>query len=121
WAALRLLECDVPASDPAVERAAACLRHVGTDVDERHAPYCLALMILFFDRLGDPADIPLIQALAARLLGGQNAEGIWSYACPPLNTQEVRQLRGTLRRQAELKAKGELPKPAVGAGGRPAL
>src|SRR5262249_44186420 len=65
-AALALLECDVPASDPAIQNAARFLRGAWTNIDEGHATYCLALMILFFDRLGEPDDVPIIQALAVR-------------------------------------------------------
>jgi hypothetical protein len=111
-AALALLECDVDAVDPAVQRAAGYLRNAWTNVDERHATYCLSLMILFFDRLADPVDEPIIQALAVRLLGGQNSEGAWSYACPPLGTQDVRQLKSLIQRKTELKATGKLPEPA---------
>lgn len=109
-AALALLECEVPTTDPAIQRAANYLRNVWTNVDERHATYCLSLIILFFDRLGDPVDEPIIQAAAVRLLGGQNADGAWSYACPPLGNQDVRQLKTLIQHKAEMKARGELPK-----------
>src|SRR4029077_7852409 len=55
-------------------------------------------------------DVPIIQALAVRLLGGQNSEGMWTYACPPLGPQDVRQMNTLIKKQSELKAKGELPK-----------
>jgi hypothetical protein len=119
---LALLECDVPATDPAIEAAAKFLRNHWAEVDDSHATYTLALAVLFFDRLGEPEDTPIIQALGARLLGGQNADGAWSYACPPLDKQDLRQLQSLIQRRVELKAKGELPKlKAADAGRRPAL
>lgn len=36
---------------------------------------------MYLDRLGDPADEPLIQILAVRLLVGQTPHGGWSYNC----------------------------------------
>ena len=107
---LTLLECDVPATDPAVQHAATYLRKVWTDINDLHTTYALALTLLFFDRLGDPADMPIIQALGVRLLGGQNALGGWSYQCPELTKEEVRKLRSLAERQAELKADGQIPK-----------
>ncbi|HMC89288.1 MAG TPA: hypothetical protein VKI17_07055, partial [Gemmataceae bacterium] len=107
---LTLLECDVPATDPAVQHAATHLRKVWTDINDLHTTYALALTLLFFDRLGDPADIPIIQALGVRILGGQNTLGGWSYQCPELTKEEVRKLKSLAERQAELKADGQIPK-----------
>src|SRR5260370_20049624 len=47
--------------------------------------YGLALSILLLDRVGDPRDRPLIQALALRLIAGQTTTGGWSYKCPILS------------------------------------
>lgn len=41
--------------------------------------YNVSLMILFFDKLGKPEDIGLIQLLGIKLLSGQNAAGGWGY------------------------------------------
>src|SRR5438067_5141638 len=57
---LTLLECGVPATDPAVRRAAAFVRRQAPGND---ATYEISLAILFLDRLGDPQDEPLIRAL----------------------------------------------------------
>src|SRR5262249_53537206 len=66
--ALTLLECGLPATDPAVQKAAAYVRNAsGTLV----TTYDLALAILFLDRLNDPADRKLIRTLAFRLVAGQ--------------------------------------------------
>src|SRR6516165_4650778 len=96
---LTLLECDVPATDPAVQRAATFLRTAWVDISDQHMTYAISLTILFLDRLGDPADTPIIQALAARLLGGQNAAGGWSYGCPALGREDLRRLKTLLDRQ----------------------
>src|SRR5206468_7312090 len=44
--------------------------------------YALSTSIWLFDRLGDEADVPLIQLFAVRLMGGQNEAGGWTYTCP---------------------------------------
>jgi hypothetical protein len=75
-AAWTLLETGVSADDPAVQKAAAALRK---DMIAQNETYALALAVIFFDRLKDSVDEPLIQALGARLLGGQNALGGWDY------------------------------------------
>jgi hypothetical protein len=109
-AGLTLLECNLSADDPAVAKAAQAVRAA--------APVCcytyaVALSILFLDRLGDPADVPLIGALACRLLAGQGDGGGWSYQCPQVVTfQEVKAL---MRRQAEFIARRQLPKPGEAA------
>ena len=87
-AGLTLLECDVPASDPAIQQTAEFLRKSWTDVNDEYTTYAISLAILFFDRLGDPADTPIIQALGVRLLAGQNAAGGWTYMCPPLGADD---------------------------------
>src|SRR5262249_3900623 len=109
-AGLTLLECEVPPADPAVKEAAEYLRKSWTDVNDEYTTYAISLAILFFDRLGDPADTPIIQALGVRLLAGQNAAGGWTYMCPPLGADDLRQLRAMIERQVELKTKPELPK-----------
>jgi hypothetical protein len=86
---LTLLECDIPAQDPAVQKAAAYVRfHTGN----LNATYELSLAILFLDRLADPRDRSLIQGMALRLLAGQTESGGWSYNCYPLSPQEMYQL-----------------------------
>jgi hypothetical protein len=82
---LTLLECGVPANDPAVERAAALVRSA---VPGLTSTYELGLSILFLDRLGDPRDRPLIQVMALRLVAGQNGDGGWGYNCPLLSPRD---------------------------------
>src|SRR5262245_45791593 len=67
-AALALLECGVKTDDDIIVKARSFVRDQiipGNDV------YHVSLAIMFLDRLGDPADVPLIQALAVRLMEGQ--------------------------------------------------
>jgi len=115
-AGLTLLECEVPPDDPAVKQAAEYLRKSWTDVNDEYTTYAISLAILFFDRLGDPADTPIIQALGVRLLAGQNNAGGWTYMCPPLGADDLRQLKAMVEHRVELKTKNELPK----AGAKPA-
>jgi hypothetical protein len=94
---LTLLECDVPAGDPAVQRTARFLRSYAarTKLD---ATYELSLAILFLDRLGDPKDEKIIREFALRLIAGQSATGGWGYKCPILSTGDSRDLLAVLRR-----------------------
>lgn len=105
---LALMECDVPAADPAIQQGAAYIRNVWATIDD-HTTYAIALTILFLDRLGNADDEPIIQALAVRLLAGQNADGGWDYGCPPLGAVDTRSLQTMIKKEVELKAT-ELPK-----------
>ena len=75
-AAWTLLESDVSEKDQVVQKAAAHLRREAVKLEQT---YTQALAILFFDRLGDPGDEALIQALGVRLLAGQRNAGTWTY------------------------------------------
>jgi hypothetical protein len=98
-AGLTLLECDVPATDPAVLLAIKALRPATPELTDT---YSLSLAILFLDRLGDPGDVPLIQAMAVRLVAGQDSAGGWSYHCPAPDNEEVRRLTKLVRNRREL-------------------
>lgn len=89
-AGLTLLECEVAPTDPAIKEAAQYLRKSWTDVNDEYTTYAISLAILFFDRLSDPVDTPVIQALGVRLLAGQNAAGGWTYMCPALGEDDLR-------------------------------
>jgi hypothetical protein len=91
---LTLLECDTPAKDPAVQKAAAFVRAHATGL---RSTYELSLAVLFLDRLGDKRDRPLIQGMALRLLAGQNDGGGWTYVCPPLTSKDMFQLYAFLQ------------------------
>jgi hypothetical protein len=109
-AGLTLLECGVPADDPAVVKAAAVVREAALTATQT---YSLALSILFLDRLGDPADVFLIESMTVRLLAGQNNYGGWTYQCPSIPEPELRRLTTLLRQRNELVAARELPKPGT--------
>jgi len=96
---LTLLECGAAADDKAVLRAADVVRQASPGMTET---YSLSLGILFLDRLGDAADVPLIESMTVRLLAGQNAAGGWTYHCPNISEAEVRRLTGQLNKRSEL-------------------
>jgi hypothetical protein len=111
-AGLTLLECGVKSDDRAIKDAAAAVRKGSVDLTHT---YSLALGILFLDRLDDPADTPLIEAMVIRLLAGQNASGGWGYFCPDVDAEEVRRLTAAIRDGSTLKGRAALPKlPAKG-------
>ena len=93
---LTLLECDVPSSDPAIQKAARELRQASIELTHT---YSLALAILFFDRLADPADTYLIQSLAVRLRTGQTYADGWSYYTPRPSAEQVRRLTTWLKQR----------------------
>jgi hypothetical protein len=109
-AGLTLLECGVPADDPAVVKAAAAVRQAALTTTQT---YSLALSILFLDRLGEPADVFLIESMTVRLLAGQNNYGGWTYECPSISDSELRRLTTLLRQRNELVAAKDLPKAGV--------
>lgn len=86
---LTLLECGVKPDDAAIVKAARNIRQAAPTLTYT---YAVALSILFLDRLGDPNDVPLIQVLGARLLGGQKATGGWGYECPAIGGAEMQRL-----------------------------
>src|SRR5207237_12890 len=63
---LTLLECGATGDDPLVRQIADRVRD---QCAETNRVYNLTLAILLFDRLGDDRDVPLLQAMAVRLLG----------------------------------------------------
>jgi hypothetical protein len=95
-AALTLLECGVPEDDSAVQRAAAALREVSTGLTDT---YSISTCLLFFDRLGEQDDIPLIESLTVQLLAAQDEHGGWGYFCPSVNETEVRRLKTVIEKR----------------------
>src|SRR5437899_8049193 len=106
---LTLLECGVPPDDPAVQQAAKYVRKNAASLD---FTYALSTSIWFFDRLGDEADVPLIQLFAVRLMGGQNEVGGWTYTCPVVGAGQERRLMNQPQpaRGGEGKGEGEAKK-----------
>jgi hypothetical protein len=106
-AGLTLLECGLPPNDPCVQKAADAVREASPSMAHT---YTLSLIIMFLDRLGEPADTPLIQALGVRLLAGQNVAGGWTYNCPVPDETEQQRLRTLVLQRNKLVARTELPK-----------
>jgi hypothetical protein len=115
FAALALLESGYAPNDPAITKAA---NYVRTWCVAETGVYSLTTAILFLDRLGDPQDIPLIQALGVRLLAGQNQQresGGWSYHTPAPTADEIKRLQAIVQNRKPGAApavppKGEGPK-----------
>jgi hypothetical protein len=95
-AGLALLECDVPATDPAVRKAVNSIRFAAPNLNQ---VYDVAPAILLLERLGDKRDRALIQSLAARLLAAQSFDGGWNYSAEPLNPVVEPQMLEALRTQ----------------------
>jgi hypothetical protein len=73
---LALLESGTPVTDRSLQIITDRVRN---DAYIQNRTYQTSLCLMYLDRLGDPADVPLIQALAVRLLVGQNGGGGWGY------------------------------------------
>jgi hypothetical protein len=94
-AALTLLECGVPNTDPRLVKAASVIRKGW--VENAHT-YELALSVLFLDRFGDKKDKRILQAIALRLIKGQDQNGGWGYECPIMSDAEATQLMTYLQK-----------------------
>jgi len=105
---LTLLECDAKPDDPVVRQAIETVRKAGVRMRDT---YSLALSIFFLDRLGDPADEPLIQSMGVRLMGGQCGDGGWSYTCSDVSDSEVRRLTNIGQHPDQEKPKDPGAKP----------
>lgn len=99
-AALTLLEYGVPATDPALQTAAAFLRQADLsglpDQGYQHVTYNLATALLFLTRLNDTQDRDLIRQLTMRLIAGQTYTGGWGYSCPTVSPQACASLEAFL-------------------------
>jgi hypothetical protein len=107
-AGLTLLECGVPAADPAVVKVAATVRSATPHLRDT---YSLGLAIMFLDRLGQSEDRKSIQSFALRLVAGQNAGGGWTYDCPLLSAPEEETLLTLLHQLPPLKTIVSRPLP----------
>ncbi|MCI0463914.1 MAG: hypothetical protein L0Z62_43830 [Gemmataceae bacterium] len=105
---LTLLECGVAPDDADVKKAAQFVRKGCADLKY---VYSLSLAVLFLDRLGDPQDVPLIEALAVRLLAAQDRkQGAWSYYSPDPSADEVRRLTEVVQKHKDGQAKHVAPR-----------
>src|SRR5205814_1933348 len=73
---LALLEAGEPTTDPAIKEITKEVREASYSATNT---YPVTLCLLYLDRHGDPADVPLIHMLGVRLLAGQNGQGGWGY------------------------------------------
>jgi hypothetical protein len=97
-AAYTLLECGVSPNDPIIRKAAGVIRKGVPGVTKT---YDAATAILFLDRLGDPDDLPLIEALSLMLMASQTPYNGWHYVCEPLPKPIQDRLGEHLKKQAE--------------------
>jgi hypothetical protein len=104
---LTLLECGVPATDPAVAGAARYVRREATRLDRT---YELSLAILFLDRLGDEKDKEIIRGCAVRLIAGQSPSGGWGYRCPVLSATTRKEIQDLLKKIDDVPPEAPLPK-----------
>ncbi len=91
---LALLECQVPADDPAVRNAA---QYVRATVLGNNQVYEVAAAILFLDRLGNQKDRDLIRNLSLRLMAYQNPAGGWGYTGCVVYPVDPAKFQGYLR------------------------
>jgi hypothetical protein len=97
-AALTLIECGVPTTDPGIKRAAYVVRANVADIT---ATYELALSILLLDRMKEKSDKKAIQLLAGRLIAAQMPSGGWGYKAIKRPLQpDVQQLLDVLRKMS---------------------
>jgi hypothetical protein len=107
-AGLALMECGLRAEDPTMERILAKVRDGAVTADKT---YILSLFIMLLDRANDPADIPLIESMAVRLVGGQNLRGGWTYDCPvSRDASEVRRLTAVAKNREKIAASQSVPR-----------
>jgi hypothetical protein len=69
---LTLAECGTPPQDSAIQKAAGAVRRA---LPGMTSAYALAASILLLDRLGEPADVPVIQLMGIRLMFQEKANG----------------------------------------------
>jgi hypothetical protein len=98
---LALLECDVPADDPVVQKVAAQVRGIDKATPSAWAVYEMSVAVWFLDRLGQKEDRPLIRTLALRLIAAQTAKGGWGYPCPPLAEDAQKELAELLKTKVD--------------------
>jgi len=89
-AGIAMLEAGVPVNDDALK---AITETVRVSSYTQSATYQVCLCLMYLDRLGDPADEPLIQMLAVRLLAAQTPGGGWGYQCAPVPEGDAVRLR----------------------------
>jgi hypothetical protein len=102
-----LLECGVPPTDPVIQKAAAFFRSRCARMDRT---YTMTLGIFFLDRLGDEADIPIIEALSLRLILGMNRYGGWGYQTLDIHPADLAFLENHIKTMKPGKINPKAPK-----------
>jgi hypothetical protein len=100
-----LLECGVPADDPAITKAADAVRRAQPALTHT---YSLALSIVFLDKLGKKEDEGWIQVAGLRLFSGQRVIGGWSYHCPAPPRSDVKVLTKWVKQGPPYVERGKL-------------
>src|SRR5262249_2981909 len=95
-AGLTLLNCGVPAPDPAVKKVIDRVRQAAR-MNSNYETYELAVCIWSRARLKAPQDKALIQSLALRLIASQSTQGGWDYRSRVLAAEEEKQLLTLLK------------------------
>jgi hypothetical protein len=107
-AGLALLEAGVPAADPVVQSLAARVRPAALGDT---STYAVALAVLFLDRLGDPADRPVVQMLGVKLYAGLSLAGGWGYSCSQAGPVDGTRLLAMLSESTLTNKPKEKPEP----------
>jgi hypothetical protein len=109
-AAWALLECAVSPNDERITKAADAIREHALTIK---STYEISLAIFFLDRLGDPEDAPLIEALALRLMYNQLDTYGWGYVCPPLANTDILRLQNHVEKLKKMGPRKLPEKPAA--------
>jgi len=117
-AGIAMLESGVSPDDPTILSIARVVREAAVS---QASTYQLALDIILLDKLGEPADEPLIQSMGVRLLLGQNRNGAWTYTCPGPDDAEANRLKTVVLTAGKAKPKKDLPEPPTDIQNRPKL
>lgn len=109
-AGIALIEAKVPANDPTLTAIATAVREAAYGEIQT---YQISLCLLFLDKLENPADVPLIQVLAVRLLSSQTPGGGWGYGTLfTVSAEEIQWLKTRLKPAELVAGKDGDPKPA---------
>jgi hypothetical protein len=95
---LAMIEGKVPKDDPALRNIADFIRVRALSETQT---YRVSLALIFFDKYGDPKDVPLLQLLGIRLYHGMNVSAGWTYSTwPEVPPVEAERLAAVLRTPA---------------------
>lgn len=96
-AGLALLEGGCVPNDPSLVNIH---RYVRRAAFTQNFTYPVSLSLMFLERMGDPADVPIVQMLAVRLMAGHLKNGAWSYeTCGEIPEAEGKRLEAAFAAQ----------------------